>query len=61
MIMEIETTTPILFLPVIDDCPDDLSLIRASATPSCVAKVHDASLELIVRLCVSLDGAIVSL
>jgi len=50
---------PIFLLAMVDDIPDDAALVAASAPSTCVAQIHDAPSELILRLDLVCDGAVV--
>jgi hypothetical protein len=61
MIVIIETLTPILLLPVINDSTDNFALVASSASTAGVRQVQYAALKLIVRLGVPKDLAIIPL
>ncbi len=59
MIVIVESPTPELFLPVINNRAYDFSLVTASSTAAGVAQVHNASIHVHLRLDITLNRSIV--
>ena len=61
MVVEVEASSPVLLFAMVNDTPDNLAFIASTASPTSVAKIHDAAFHVLPRLNISSDAAIVSL